>query len=149
MCLRISRSSVLATDTAVDLLTDFMFDHVENVRDPGGIRAYLRLMAVRRSLRKKERSLLQVPIDDRISGHSAANGVEAAAEFLHLLPRLEECLGMLTPKAQSAIRLKYTRQIPDREIGNLIGGSKQYIGRLLGRSLELLRECINGNKVTS
>jgi RNA polymerase sigma factor (sigma-70 family) len=143
ICLRISRSAVHATDTAVDLLTDFMFDRVDAVRNPMGIRAYLRLMAVRRSVRQRDQASSHLMFDENHAQGVCADAAMTAADCRLLLPKLDKCLAELTPKAQSVLRLKYTRQLTDREIGNILGGSKQYIGRLLRNSLVLLRDCIN------
>ena len=61
-----------------------------------------------------------------------------------LLQRLGEFLLKCGPKAQSTIRLKYRLGHSNAEIGKIVGGSKQYIGRLLSKSLALLHDCLKG-----
>jgi DNA-directed RNA polymerase specialized sigma24 family protein len=58
---------------------------------------------------------------------------------------LDRCLTHLTDKARQVLRLKYTEQWTNEHIGQIVGGSKQYIGRLIRQSLELLRSCIEKN----
>jgi RNA polymerase sigma factor (sigma-70 family) len=59
-----------------------------------------------------------------------------------MLPRLEECLEKLTPKARQVLALRYGAEHTNEQIGSLLGGSKQYIGRLIAQCLEKLRRCL-------
>lgn len=67
---------------------------------------------------------------------------ERSPETSVLLPSLDECLDGLKPKAREVIRLKYGEDFANERIGGLVGGSKQYIGKLLRQSLAKLRECL-------
>jgi RNA polymerase sigma factor (sigma-70 family) len=72
----------------------------------------------------------------------ACGSVEESAWARALLPRLEDCLGELSPKAQRVLRLRYRKELTNERIGSLVGGSKQYIGRLIRQSLRALRKCL-------
>jgi len=147
ICARILGSGVAASDTTADLLSDFIFHHVHALQNPAGAGAYLRLMAVRRSIRAREhRNRMCAFHDDTMS--TASTGPEEAAGYRLLQDRLPDCLNTLTPKARSALRLKYTARMANEQIGTLLGGSKQYIGRLLAQSLEQLRRCLEKGAVT-
>ncbi|MCP4675518.1 MAG: sigma-70 family RNA polymerase sigma factor [Deltaproteobacteria bacterium] len=150
ICAHILGNGPNATDVAVDLLSDFITKHVHQLSHPKAHRSYLRVMAMRRSLRFRENLGKHVPTDmDSLQLDSDELNPEEAAHVAALMPRLDECLGELTTKAQQAIRLRYDRQMTNEKIGGLVGGSKQYVGRLLRRSLELLRKCLESGGVKS
>jgi RNA polymerase sigma factor (sigma-70 family) len=147
ICAHILGSGVEASDTAADLLSDFIFHHVHALQNPAGAGAYLRLMAVRRAIRARDhRNRMCEFHDDAMA--TGATGPEESAEFRLLQDRLPRCLNALTPKARSALRLKYTARMANDQIGTLLGGSKQYIGRLLAQSLERLRRCLEKGAAT-
>jgi RNA polymerase sigma factor (sigma-70 family) len=131
-----------AMDMAVEVLCDFIFKYVHQLGNPHSARSYLRLMATRRSLRHRDgRCELGDENADNLPDNAAVDPEEAAG-FSILLPRLADCLARLRPKAQQVIRLRYGREMTNESIGDLVGGSKQYIGRLVRRSLVLLRACL-------
>lgn len=130
------------TEIAVDIVVDFMFKYVDNLTHAKALRSYLRLMAIRRCQRRlKELSRFKNANLDDISYDNSANP-EHWQETHQLSTQLSKCLEGLTPKAQQVIRLRYGRQFTNERIGTLVGGSRQYIGRLLRRSLVLLRVCL-------
>jgi RNA polymerase sigma factor (sigma-70 family) len=141
ICVRIVGKGPDATDLSVDLLTDFMDRRAHDIAKPGAMGAYLKLTAVRRSLdfQKKRRHIkcLDYEIED-----SPSTTPEERAMLTTLRPRLDECLPRLTEKAQQTLRLKYKEEWTNERIGQLVGGSKQYIGRLIQQSLALLKTCI-------
>ena len=141
ICLRILGKDPDATDIALDLMTDFVERHVKNLSDPRAVWSYLRLMAIRQSLETKKKWDRAAPLDFEIEDTKSSTP-ETGAMVSYLSPRLDGCLKRLTPKAQSALRLKYTRELTHDEIGRRIGGSKQYIGRLVRKSLDALRNCL-------
>ena len=67
---------------------------------------------------------------------------EEMAHWQALAPFLDGCLEKLTPKARQALRLKYGQQMNNVKIGQMLGGSKQYISRLVIDCLHALRRCI-------
>ncbi len=88
ICAQILGGGADATDTAVDLLTDFMVDYVNRLSHPRALRSYLRLMAVRRSLRRREkRSVMEYVDTDRLGDEQAVDPEEAAG-YAVLAPRL-------------------------------------------------------------
>jgi RNA polymerase sigma factor (sigma-70 family) len=141
ICSRILGKGPDATDTAVDLLTDFLEIRIHDLKDPSAIFAYLRLAAIRRSVEVKKRRDIHASLDFDIEAH-ADRTPETEADVTELMPRLDRCLRLLTEKAGQCLRLKYTNEMTNEDIGHLLGGSKQYIGRLIQKSLEALRACI-------
>ena len=141
ICVRILRDKPDAVDLTVDVLTDFMGQRVLDIDKPGAMGAYLRLMAVRRALDAKIKQTKSISLDFDIADGSAQTP-EEQADVERLMPYLDRCLTHLNDKARQTLRLKYTEQWTNEHIGQIVGGSKQYIGRLIRQSLELLRSCI-------
>ena len=145
-CLRVLRNPSDAAEVAVDVMADFMTSYVRNIADPQSADAYLRLMAVRRSLKFKNRRDRSVPLTFEEVVDTNCVNPELRAVDVMLMPKLRECLEQMTPKAQTAVRMRYRRHMTTEEIGRLVGASKQYIGRLLKQSIEFLRQCMETEK---
>ena len=141
ICARILGKGTDSTDLAVDLLTEFIDRRVHNVEKAGAMGGYLRLMAVRRALDLKRYRARTQTLCYEISDTSVISP-EDQAVLTNLMPRLDLCLPNLTDKAQQTLRLKYMEQWSNEQIGTIVGGSRQYIGRLLKQSLDFLRLCI-------
>ena len=141
ICKKIIGRDPDATDVAMDLMVSFVDKYVFNLTDGRALWSYLRLMAIRQSLevqRKKSRiGPLEFDIED--TSHITP---EMQTMYARLLPRLERCLGYLTPKAQQTLRLKYLGELTNEEIGGRVGGTKQYIGQLIKKSLAALNTCL-------
>ena len=140
--LRILENSPDATEVAVDVLSDFIFDYVQRVRKGAALQAYLRIVAARRAVRFKQKKHAVTAVGLDVLEDLDARSPEASAEFSGMVDELNLCLEQLTPKAQQVLRLRYHRDYTTENIGVLVGGSKQYIGRLITRSVELLRDCL-------
>jgi RNA polymerase sigma factor (sigma-70 family) len=130
-----------AVDAAVDLLVDFTDDRVHRLSSPKALYAYLRLAAVRRAIRYRDWRVKNISIGDCAVQEPGITPEESAG-LSTLMPRLDECLKVITPKAQETLRLKYVSQLTNEHIGRLLGGSKQYIGQLIQKSLAVLRKCL-------
>lgn len=141
ICAKIIGPGPVAVDTATDLLNDFIFHYVHNLSNPAGAWSYLKMMAIRRSIRERQRTIKKEPFDEQTISTDATEF--SIAELSILMPKIVDCLHGLTPKAQSIIRLKYKKGLPNDQIGGIVGGSKQYIGRLIQKSLLLLRDCLD------
>jgi RNA polymerase sigma factor (sigma-70 family) len=131
-----------AVDVAVDLLVDFMERRVHRLSAHQALFAYVRLAAVRRAIRYRNKRNSSALYDERSFEDLNLNTPEDHAALSTLMPRLDECLKSITPKAQETLRLKFVADFTNEHIGRLIGGSKQYIGRLIQKSLEALKRCI-------
>jgi RNA polymerase sigma factor (sigma-70 family) len=132
-----------ADEVADAVLVDFLFDYVHRMQHPEAVATYVRLMAMRRSLRLKAKRDASES-DAVLEGEIDPAKPDEAAHVALLRPRLADCLNRLTPKAQEVIRLRYSGDLTNEEIGRLVGGSKQYIGKLLKQSQALLRTCLGG-----
>lgn len=143
---RMLGNDVDALDMTVDALTDFMTKYVHQLSTAEAAYAYLRFMIVRRSIDLKKKRAKAVPLDFDVHDTNSMTPEEAAG-WRSMMPQLNRCLERLTPKAKLALRLKYGRQLTNEKIGQLLGGSKQYMGRLIGHSLEALRRCIEKSTI--
>ena len=137
-----------ALDATVDILADFVEVHSLRLSKPEALYAYLRLMCIRRGLRLRERRQKTVTSHD-VDLFPSDSGEERIVTMRLLMPILETCLETMTPKAQQALRLKYGKQISNERIGRYLGGSKQYIGRLIRDALKALRDCIERKETNS
>jgi RNA polymerase sigma factor (sigma-70 family) len=135
-----------ANDIAVDVLVDFMYRYAQTLSNPKAMHAYLRLMATRRSLRFKEKRMRYKDEELDEKGDDLTEKALEAANCSFLQPKLAECLSQLTPKAQKAVRLRYSKEMTNDKIGGILDCSKQYIGRLIRQSLELLKLCLEKQK---
>ena len=142
LCARVLGRGPDAEELAQDVLTEFVFERAPRLERPEAAYAYLKLMALRRAQRYRERRRelpeeeLPVPVDG-----DALDAIERRGEAA-ALGRLGECLGRLTEKARKVLQLRYGSELTNEHIGELVGGSKQYIGKLLRKSLEALRSCL-------
>ena len=130
-----------ARDITVDILVDFIERHCKNLGSHKAIYAFLRQAAIRRSIRFKDRRnrFSDVELDAYVSEEMSP---EERADLNMMIPFLNQCLSELTPKAQASLRLKYSRKISNERIGEMLGGSKSYIGRLLKSGRDMLGRCI-------
>ena len=147
ICASILGPGPQAAEVAQDALTDFIFDAVHRLQRPEAGQAYLKLMAARRARRRSASIRTRLAGDaelDSLADGRIEGGPEAAAGLALLRPKLVECLGLLRPKARRVMQLKYGAEMANERIGELVGGSKQYIGRLIKDSLARLRECLEG-----
>lgn len=146
ICVRILHDNANACDVALDVLTDFIYTYVHKITTTAAVGSYIRLMAVRRSLRYKER--MYRAGDEAHLERLADVGCspEERANATVIMPRLDSCLSELTPKAQQVIRLRFGKEMTNETIGSLVGGSKQYIGKLIRKSLETLKRCLQKSR---
>ncbi|MCK6547642.1 sigma-70 family RNA polymerase sigma factor [Myxococcota bacterium] len=131
-----------ARDVADAVMLDFLFVRIHQLHEARSLGAYLQLMAARRALRLRDRLRRAVPTDLDDRADDAAQTPEQSAELRSALSALAGCLHHLTPKSQEAVRLRYYDDLTQEQIGALLGVSKQYVGRILSKSMETLRECL-------
>jgi RNA polymerase sigma factor (sigma-70 family) len=130
-----------AVEVATDVLCDFVFERVGQLERPEALRAYLRLMATRRALRARDRRGAHEPLSESLVEEEGVTQEEKAM-WAKINPRLRECLGRLGPKAQKVMYMRFSSELTNDRIGAAVGGSKQYIGRLIQKSLSILRACL-------
>ena len=143
LCRHLLRDDALARDTAEDIVTDFVLLHAAKVREPQAREAYLRVVTVRRcrrlsALRGRAEALIEAP-DERQSPE--AQLIHADEEHRQQR-RLTDCLGKLDPNARKLLRLRFHHGLTQQSIGEQLGVSKQYAGRILARALDALRTCV-------
>lgn len=163
LCARVLGAGADAQEIATDVLGDFLFQYVDGVESPRAVSTYLKLMATRRSLRwVKNRGRNDEVSDDGASGavigladatgaqvaggrgeHAIDQAIDQAIWAQQMMPRLDGCLEHLTPKAREVLKLRFSTELTNESIGEIVGGSKQYIGRLIKESTEKLRKCLD------
>jgi RNA polymerase sigma factor (sigma-70 family) len=121
----------------------FITRYARTLSHERAVAPYLRLMAARQATKEKRR--MARPRYEDMDRYISQAGIDAErrATCQVLLPRLETCLGELTPKAQRAIKLRFYAEMTNERIAAVLGCSKQYIGRLLQKSLTALRRCMD------
>lgn len=138
---RVLGSGPDAADVATDVIGDFLFQYVDGVESPRAVTTYLKLMATRRSLRWLRRGERSEEVSEDVADGDAPTG-EQAIWVGQMMPRLDGCLEGLTPKAREVLKLRFSTDLTNEVIGDILGGSKQYIGRLIKESTEKLRTCL-------
>jgi RNA polymerase sigma factor (sigma-70 family) len=142
ICARVLGDGPEASDVTDAVMVDFMFDCVKRLANAATMGAYLRLMAARRAIRRRDQKSKNVASELHAQADESRGDPAQAVHLAKAASALEECLEKLTPKAREAVRLRYSGELTQSEIGALVGGSKQYIGRLLSQSIEKLRGCL-------
>ncbi len=141
ICGRILGQGGDAQELAADVLGDFLYTYVDGVETPRAVSTYLKLMATRRALRWQKARDRAGEFDEETV--AAADGSSDNAIWAQqVLPRLDGCLTHLTPKAREVLKLRFSTELTNEAIGEIVGGSKQYIGRLIKESTEKLRRCL-------
>lgn len=135
-----------AWEVAEDVLADVMIDHVAKIRQERSLPAYLHMVATRRCGR-----LLRVPAttelpDDRADpAENAEVLLVTAAEERLRRARIGHCMEQLRPRVQTILRMRFHGDHTQEAIGRVLGVSKQYVGRVLARSLEDLKRCLEAS----
>jgi RNA polymerase sigma factor (sigma-70 family) len=143
LCERLLGSRAAALDEAEDLWTDFLVTHAGKLRSDAALVAYLRIMAIRRCRRRNELLQRQGAFVDLASEEEGPeSSLILRDEDLRQQQRLEECLRQLDTRARQIVRMKFHFGMTQETIGEELGFSKQYAGRVLSKALEGLRRCI-------
>jgi RNA polymerase sigma factor (sigma-70 family) len=143
VCERILGAGAQAREIAEDVITDVAMVHVDKIRLERSLPTYLRMVAVRRCARLKA---AQGRHDEL--GHHAdhRDGPEAAlveADEAHRWRRrIGRCLARLQPRVRLVLRMRFHEDATQEAIGTSLGVSKQYVHKLLSKSLVSLRKCL-------
>ena len=142
LCTRILGDTFAAREVSAEVLCDFLFKYVQGVTCPQAVSTYLQLMAVRRAVKERGRAARPSQVDMDTLNDPVGLTPEDRAAYRVQLPRLEACLAKLSPKAQQVLKLRFFGDMTNEDIGRLVGGSKQYIGKLLTGVLATLKKCL-------
>ena len=93
IALSILRSRADAEQVVADLFTDFFFKYVDNLKSCSSIPLYLKTMARRRSVRKRQGLTRLVPLDQKESAEYSVAEPERAIDDQKLLGWLMRCYG--------------------------------------------------------
>lgn len=130
----------VAEEMSEDILSDFVVDHAAGLRAAGAMGGYLRLMAVRRAVRHRDRGRRHVALPVELCGE--APSMEAALDGPARHARLTDCLAELPVRTQRMLRLRFGREASLAEVGAALGLSKQFVARVVGEALARLRRCL-------
>jgi RNA polymerase sigma factor (sigma-70 family) len=147
IALSILKSGEEADALVSDLFADFFYRHVNDVRSSRAIPAYLRVMAVRRARRQMGRARRQVPIEPDFPGEDP---LEEKADRIdrNIWTRwLAECLSGLGRKARRILRMHYGHEMSYSVIAGELGGTKQAVGKMVKKSLEVLKRCLERHRL--
>lgn len=151
ICKKILGETADATDIASAVLSDFMMRHVQQIKHPEATTSYVRLIAIRRAVRLKERRGHESAKHERVDLAGVEDTDQPSAEDKALVstlqPHVERCLGQLGNQAQQVLRLRFHNDMSNQRIAQLKGVSKQYIGRLVTKSLVAMRRCLQRKAV--
>jgi RNA polymerase sigma factor (sigma-70 family) len=145
ICMQVMKDASAAADLAEDIWMDFLYQHVDKVRQEHAMAAYLRVIAVRRCARVKRWQQFHEELEQ--------HGELADTEGSDLLSMLEQhrrlkqlglCLKKLSEKAQGMLHLRFKNEMTTEAIGVALGVSRQYTSRMLDKSLQQLRRCMGG-----
>jgi RNA polymerase sigma factor (sigma-70 family) len=143
LCQRILDDRVLGKETAEDVWTDFVLFHAATVRSEAATEAYLRVIAVRRCRRVRMIQARHDPITELADSREGPESeLIAADEDRRRQSRLAHCLSQLDHQAQRLLRMRYHLGMTQESIGQQLGVSKQYAGRILARTVAGLRSCV-------
>jgi RNA polymerase sigma factor (sigma-70 family) len=138
----IVRSSSEAEALVADLFQDFFHRYVDQLQRSQAIPSYLRIMALRRARRRKERSLHEVVLEADAATADPTAELDARMDDRRWLGRLEQCLALLGRRARGILRLHYGHEQSYSAISAELGVSKQAVGKTVQKSLEALRRCL-------
>lgn len=140
LCAKVLNNRALGAETALDVWTDFELFHAAEVKSPAATEAYVRLVAVRRCRRLKMLDARQAPLTTEAPDRAArADEQLIAAERDQ---KLAACIEKLDANAKRLLRMRYQLGMTQESIGERLGVSKQYAGRILARAVDGLRTCV-------
>ncbi len=148
LCRRWLQSEALADEVAHDVWLDFVLRYLDEVQRPGAVNAYLQVMAARRCVRLRRQRARQVVQADSDGEGGAQRVATLPVDGLHEaevrleMRGVERCMDRLAPASRRMLRLRFHGDHTQEEIGAAMGTSKQYVGRVLQKSLEALRRCL-------
>lgn len=140
LCGKVLNNRALGVETAADVWTDFALFHAADVKTPAATEAYVRLIAVRRCRRMKLIAGRQAPLTIE-----APDRAPRADDLLITAERdrkLAACMDKLDAPAKRLLRMRYQLGMTQESIGEQLGCSKQYAGRILARAIDGLRSCV-------
>lgn len=143
VCLKVLQNKELAEETAEDIWMDFVYQHVDKVQEEHALGAYLRMMTVRRCVRIRQWQARHDELADQaaLSAGSEQDAVNSLDE-MNQVELLERCFSRLSPKVRRVLRLRYFSEMTQDAIGQALGVSKQYVNKVLMKSLEKIRACM-------
>lgn len=143
-CEHLLDDTITAEQASVDIMTDFLFVHVDRMRSANAIGAYLRMAAVRRCVRIRELQKRHDDIGDLVpsTDENQEDLLLGAMDNQAPIVKMLDCLQHLQQKPQRMLRLRFGHGQTLEGVGQSLGVSKQYVSRVINKSLKALRRCM-------
>lgn len=140
----ILRSQTEAETILADVFCDFFYRYVDSVEKPSAIRAYLRIMVVRRSRRLLQLTKRHIAIEEEenFPVNKEPMDTESKTDTKLWSIWLDHCLGKLKPRSRKVLKLYYSHDLNLAEIGAKLGNSRQGIHRIVKNCHKTLHRCI-------
>ena len=139
---RITGDRQVAEELSDDILTDFVIDHAPRLRAAAALPRYLRLMAVRRAVRHRDRGRRHGPLPPELPGIDPTPMLDRALDAAGHHARLADCIAEQPLRIRRILRMRFAREASLRAIGEALGLSKQFVGRTLKAALATLGKCM-------
>ena len=140
---RILGDGFTANEVSVETMTQFLSKYIHTIKSAKAVRTYVQLVAVHLATKEKQRQTKNTYSEmNEFAATTEGYTPEECVSYKLLIPRLEKCLTKLSPKAQMIVKLRFFRGKTNNDIGELVGVSKQYVGKLLSKVITVLRKCI-------
>lgn len=131
-----------ASEVTSDVISDFVLKYIQNFNHSRAIPSYVRAMISQRACRFRDQKTFFTALNDADLIDMRSLSPEDATHYSCQIAKLESCIAHLTPKAQQVVKMKYYLQMTNEEIGQVVGHSKQHVGRIIKKSTKLLRGCL-------
>ena len=139
---RLLGDRALAEEVGEDVCGDFLMDYLDVVQSAAAVPSYLQVMTVRRSFRLRRQARARAALTSSAAVEPSGEDSGREAEVRLDARGLARCMEGLTPASQRILRLRFGGEKTQEEIGTVMGVSKQYVGRVIQKSLEALKRCL-------
>ncbi len=142
VCRKMLKNETTAEQTAADIWIDFVLRYVHNLKSGASIPSYLRMMTVRRCMRAREFVAKHDSLDVVPELKSKATNPETDIDRQRQLSQLQRCIRQLDQRERDLLLMYFGHDMTQQAIGDLIGVSKQHIGRILRKAEGKLKICL-------
>jgi RNA polymerase sigma factor (sigma-70 family) len=142
-CRHVLREKELAENIAEDIWMDFIYQHVDQLKEAKAISSYLRMMTIRRCIRINQWRQKHDTLEEEASlAVGSENEVVHNIDQQKYLWHLDHCLAKLNERNRRVMYMRYFQEMTQEAIGQALDVSKQYVGRVIKTSLAAIRTCL-------
>ena len=142
------KDDLRAEEMAEDIWVDFVLKYVDNLQHGRAIDRYLHMMTVSRCIRFNQFLRTLDPVSPCTQDPSEPAGENIESEIIDaidqpaVLSRLHACLESLAARKQRMVRLRFFQGETFSAIGQAMGISRVYAGRVVQESMSQLLRCM-------